>query len=145
MRAILAGLLVTICLPCMAADDDFKVLRLEQQVLDLERKVDDLSRQLADLKQRSVSASTEREESSPAPVAADTRWLSAANWSRVRRGMTEFEVIDVLGPPTTLRGARDSPARTLMYAMEIGSASFLSGNVEMKDGRVVTVNVPVLR
>src|SRR5262245_64153659 len=101
MRAILFGLLVVISLPCAAADDEFKVLRLEQQVLELERKVDDLSRQLADLRQRSLGASRGPGAPSAAPVPADTRWLSAANWSRVRPGMTEFELIDILGPPTT--------------------------------------------
>jgi hypothetical protein len=144
MRTILAGLLMAVCLTCAAADDDFKVLRLEQQVLELERKVDDLSRQIADLRQRSASTTPgPATRSSPVPI--DTRWLSVANWSRVRPGMSEFEVIDILGPPTTLRGARDAPQRTLMYATEIGSASFLSGNVEMKDGRVVAVNLPTLR
>jgi hypothetical protein len=108
-----------------------------------ERKVDDLSRQLADLRQRSVGASTEREVSSAAPVAADALAQRGELEPRASRH-DRVRVIDVLGPPTTLRGARDSPARTLMYAMEIGSASFLSGNVEFKDGRVVTVNVPVL-
>ena len=59
--------------------------------------------------------------------------------------MSEFEVIDILGPPSSVRGAPESESRTLMYAMEIGSSAFLSGRVELKDRRVVEVQVPALR
>ena len=59
--------------------------------------------------------------------------------------MVELEVISLLGPPTSLRGAADSPSRTLMYAMEIGSSGFLSGSVQLRDRAVVEVSPPVLR
>lgn len=145
MRTVCLGLLWTICLPCMAADD-FKVIELEQDVIELERRVEELSRQVFQLQQRNAAAtapSTSVEY--PAATAGSPPWLSAANWRRVRPGMGEFEVIEILGPPSSVRGAPEAQSRTLMYAMEIGSTAFLSGRVELKDRRVVEVQVPALR
>jgi len=146
MRGICGGLLLALCLPCMAADD-FKVIKLEQDVIELERRVEELSRQVAQLQQRNAAAATRPETpvERPAVTAGSTPWLSAANWGRVRPGMSEFEVIDILGPPSSVRGAPDSESRALIYAMEIGSSAFLSGRVELKDRRVVEVQVPALR
>jgi hypothetical protein len=146
MRGICVGLLLAICLPCVAADD-FKLIKLEQDVLELERRVEELSRQLAQLQQRSVGPTAPRAGPAERPSApADSpSWLSAANWGRVRTGMSELEVIDILGPPSSLRAAPDSDSRTLIYAMEIGSSGFLAGSVQVKDRRVVEVQIPVLR
>ena len=144
MRGIYGGLLLALCLPCTAADD-FKVIELEQDVIELERSVEELSRQVAQLQQRNAAATPPATPvECPAP-AGSVPWLSAANWGRVRAGMSEFEVIDILGPPSSVRGAPESESRTLMYAMEIGSSAFLSGRVELRDRRVVEVHVPALR
>lgn len=146
MRGMLPGLLLAIGLPCFAADD-FKVIELEQDVLELERRVEELSRQLAQLQQRETAFPPARATPPKCPdaQACSPAWLSAANWRRVQPGMGEFEVIDILGPPSSVRGAPEAQSRTLIYAMEIGSSAFLSGRVDLKDRRVVEVQVPALR
>ena len=146
MRGIYGGLLLALCLPCTAADN-FKVIEMEQDVIELERRVEELSRQVAQLQQRNAAAATRPEASvgCPAAMADSPAWLSAANWGRVRPGMSEFEVIDILGPPSSVRGAPESESRALMYALEIGSSAFLSGRVDLKDRRVIEVQVPALR
>ena len=145
MRGICSGLLLALCLPCMAADD-FKVIELEQDVIELERRVEELARQVAQL-QRGVASTTPPVTSPKCPEAqaCSPQWLSATNWSRIRPGMGEFEVIDILGPPSSVRGAPEAQSRTLMYAMEIGSSAFLTGRVDLKDRRVIEVQVPALR
>jgi len=147
MRGMFPGLLLAISLPCFAADD-FKVIELEQDVLELERRVEELSRQLAQLQQRgtaSTAAAGATPQKRPGAQACSPAWLSAANWRRVRPGMGEFEVIDILGPPSSVRGAPEAQSRTLMYAMEIGPSAFLSGRVDLKDRRVIEAQVPALR
>jgi hypothetical protein len=146
MRGIYGGLLLALCLPCTAADD-FKVIELEQDVIELERRVEELSRQVAQLQQRNAAAAILPGTSVECPTvtAGSPSWLSAANWGRVRPGMSEFEVVGILGPPSSVRGAPESESRALMYALEIGSSAFLSGRVELKDRRVVEVHVPALR
>lgn len=146
MRGMFPGLLLAISLPCFATDD-FKVIELEQDVLELERRVEELSRQLAQLEQRGVASTTTARVTPPkCPAeACSPPWLSAANWRRIQPRMGEFEVIDILGPPSSVRGAPDSESRTLMYALEIGSSVFLSGRVELKHRRVIDFQVPALR
>lgn len=146
MRPLAALLLATWLSPAMAADD-FKVMKLEQDMRNLERQVQELQRQVSDLQQRSRPGLETRAPAPSAAAAANTsgQWLEAANWKRIRPGMAELEVISLLGPPTSLRGAADSPSRTLMYAMEIGSSGFLGGSVQLRDRVVVEVSPPVLR
>jgi hypothetical protein len=144
MRKVAALLLTLATLPALA--DDFKVIKLEQDVRNLERQVQELTRQLTDLQRvsRGSAPAIPAAAGSQDASATSPQWLDAANWKRIRVGMTELEVIGVLGPPTTLRGA-SAEARTLMYAMEIGASGFLSGSVQLQERRVVNVQVPTLR
>jgi hypothetical protein len=146
MRAIGLGVLLAISAPCEAADD-FKIIELEQDVLELERRIEELSRQVADLQRRGTAVVVPRvaPPQCPAEQPCSPPWLRAANWRRVRPGMGELEVIEILGPPTSVRGTSEAHSRTLMYALEIGSSAFLSGQVQLAGRRVTAVQEPVLR
>jgi hypothetical protein len=148
MRGTCLGLLLAVSLPAVAADD-FKLIELEQDVIELERRVEALSRDVEQLQQRGFDRTTAPAAPGGADCAAaqpcSPPWLSVSSWERVRPGMSEFEVIGILGPPSSVRGAADSPARTLMYAMEIGSNAFLAGRVDLEDRRVTAVQLPVLK
>ena len=127
--------------------DDFKVIKLEQDVRNLERQVQDLSRELDEVRRnaRTTGArSTAKDAAREGVHHTSNDWLSADNWKRVRPGMSELEVIDLLGPPTSLRGDANS-GRTLLYAMEIGSSGFLSGSVRLNERKVVDVEIPTLK
>src|SRR5262249_61818563 len=129
----------------LAQDDaPYRGMKREQDVRNLERQVQTLPRQLDELKQQSARAgdrSAPSTRSSSASAATNsTAWLEAARWDRVRTGMSELEVIGILGPPTSLR--QEGDARVLLYAMEIGSANFLGGSVEFRDQAVSEVHKP---
>ncbi len=70
-------------------------------------------------------------------------WLDAAKWGHIRPGMTELEVLTLLGPPASMREAEGG--RLLHYAQEIGASAFLAGSVRLKDGVVAEVQIPRLR
>jgi hypothetical protein len=129
-----------------AEDDTYRLMKLEQDVRNLERQVQTLTRELDDLRQQQSRAGDHipatRSGSTPAG-AGSTAWLEAARWERIRTGMSELEVISVLGPPTSMR--QDGDTRVLLYAMEIGSSGFLGGSVELQDRAVTAVNKPVLK
>lgn len=129
-----------------AAADDYKVIKLEQDVRRLEQQVRDLSREMADLRRQTGAPSLSRPREQ-APVASPTSppWLQAKNWQRLRLGMSELEVVEALGPPTSTRLAADGAGRVLFYALEIETGSFLGGSVELRDRRVVEINTPVLK
>jgi hypothetical protein len=149
MRNLLPALIaVSLLGPSVHAQDDanYRVMKLEQDVRNLERQVQTLTRQLDELKQQSLRAGDHGAlgtRSSTAPTTSSTAWIEAARWDRVRAGMTELEVINILGPPTSLR--QEGDARVLLYAMEIGSSNFLGGSVEFRDQAVSAINKPTLK
>lgn len=148
MRYLLIALLLLLGQSAPAADNDtYRLMKVEQDVRNLEGQVQTLTRQIDELKQqlsragdRSLSGTR---SSSASAASSSTAWLEAARWDRVRTGMSELEVINVLGPPTSMR--KEGDARVLLYAMEIGSSGFLGGSVEFRDGAVTVVTRPVLK
>ena len=128
-------------------DATYRLMKVEQDVRNLEREVQTLTRQLDELRQQSSRAGDHipaATRSSMAPAAASsTAWLEAARWERVRTGMSELEVINILGTPTSMR--QEGDARVLLYAMEIGSSGFLGGSVEFRDRAVSEIRKPTLK
>jgi hypothetical protein len=127
------------------AEDPFRVIKLEQDMRNLERQVQTLQRQLDEIRgQLGRSGDRAARPAAPGPAAPESQaWLNAANWDRVRNGMSELEVISLLGPPTTMR--QEDQTRVLLYAMEIGSSGFLSGSISLRDRAVTEVSRPVLK
>lgn len=147
MRYPLLALLLLLGQSAPAADDDtYRLMKLEQDVRNLERQVQTLTRQLDEVNQkvsRAGDRSAPARSSSASAATSSTAWLEAARWDRVRTGMSELEVIDVLGPPSSMR--EENGARVLLYAMEIGSTGFLGGSVEFRDRAVTAINKPMLK
>lgn len=148
MRYPFSALLgVLLSFSAVAADDDtYRLMKVEQDVRNLEREVQTLTRQLDELRQQQSRAgdrsSSARSSSAPA-AASSTAWLEASRWDRVRKGMSELEVIGILGPPSSMR--QDGDTRVLLYAMEIGASGFLGGSVEFRERAVTAINKPVLK
>ncbi len=146
MRAFLIALALVLAIPAHAAED-FRVMKLEQDVRTLERQVQALQRLVGELQLRARQANpalevnADRGASSTEP---DQAWLNSAAWNRVRTGMSELEVIEILGKPTAMRpDANDR--RALLYTLEIGATSFLTGSVSFGNGKVVEIQKPAVR
>lgn len=128
--------------------DDLKIAQMEQDIRELKRQVDQQARRIENLESELARS---RASLAPPPgrpgAAADVSrtWLNIANWDRLKPGMAELDVIALLGPPSTLRKAPDGNAQTLLYALEIGVGSFLSGSVTLIDKRVSEVSKPALK
>jgi hypothetical protein len=133
------------CLPFAATADDLRVSQLEQEVRRLERQVLALSRRLDELQRPSFTPERRIGPASGAVVApaSGDGWLDAARWRRVKPGMSELDVIGVLGPPTSMR--EESGERVLLYALEVGASGFLGGSVTLRERVVTAVQIPVLR
>lgn len=139
---IVSSLLMAV--PVNAAED-FRVMKLEQDVRTLEREVQTLQRQLIDLQRqdRAASVAVPRTKREPPANEPDT-WLNAAAWDRLRDGMSELAVIEILGKPTALR-ADSQDRRVLLYTLEISTTGFLTGSVVFAAGKVVEIQKPALR
>jgi hypothetical protein len=127
-----------------AAADDGRVSFLEQEVRNLQRQSLALSRRIDELERRSTPLATAREHLVPETAASRSdAWLDAGSWRKLRPGMSELEVVTVLGPPTSMREI--DGARVLFYAMEIGTSGFLGGSVKLRDRVVSEVRPPTLQ
>ena len=142
MRYSLVALLALMCHGAMAADDDtYRLMKVEQDVRNLERQVQTLTRELDSWNSNRAYRRSRLGIHAPSGApsrTSSTAWLEAARWDRMRTGMSELEVIDVLGPPTSMRQEGDT--RVLLYAMEIGASGFLGGSVEFRDRAVSEIN-----
>jgi hypothetical protein len=142
MTRVLIALLM---LPLTAtAADEQRLSFLEQEVRNLQRQVLSLSRQVDELRTRpDRPAVPPAERTGAASPASPDQWLEAKRWRQLRTGMSELEVINTLGAPTSMR--EDGGARVLLYAMEIGASGFLGGSVTLRDRVVVEVRQPALQ
>lgn len=124
-------------------DDYNRIIRLEQDVRDLERQVSTLQREVNELRRRQGAPRLEPGSTVSEPVASSDTWVDAKKWQALRLGASEMEVIEILGPPTSMRA--EGKLRTLLYAMEIGASGFLSGSVSLEERKVVAIELPVLK
>lgn len=138
----LAFLLSSVPLLAQAADEG-RVSFLEQEVRNLQRQVQSLTRQVEQLTTRPERLAPRAPASAPAALPPSDAWVSAAKWQRLRNGMSELEVVELLGPPTSMRA--ENGARVLLYAMEIGSSGFLGGSVTLRDRAVTAFRKPELQ
>lgn len=140
--ALLLTLLSALPMSALAVDE-VRVNQLEREIRDLQRQVLTLSRQVEELQRVRPERPADRAVAAASRPVDSTAWVDAAKWRRVRVGMSELEVIEALGPPTSMR--EDQGARVLLYAMELGASGFLSGSVTVRDRRVADVQAPALR
>ena len=138
-------LLVLLILPLGAsAADDTRISFLEQEVRNLQRQVQALSRQMDDLRTRPDRLDTPLSTTpAPTPPSSLPRWVDASSWRKLRPGMSELDVIGLLGAPTSIR--EESGSKVLLYAMEIGASGFLGGSVRLRERSVIEVNQPTLQ
>lgn len=142
--AVLAA--IVLCAPmAAAAADDLKISQIEQEIRLLHQQLREQARQIETLRTQLAQRAALPEVRTPslAPATRSDAWLDASKWARVQVGMSEFEVIALLGPPTSMRST--DGGHVLLYAMEIGATGFLGGSVTLRDRSVAQVQNPQLR
>ena len=147
-RAMIATLLTAFAVNA-TAQDALRIQELRQEINELQRLVRDQSRRIdaleRQLNQSRLTPSPGATSRSPsaAPSPATDKWLVPAAWEKLRTGMTEQQVLDSIGYPTTSRGGDTS--KTLFYTVQVGASGFLSGRVVIVDKVVQEIQKPILR
>jgi hypothetical protein len=120
---------------------------MEQRIRDLENTTREQARLIAQLQSQSGGGRNFNSPAAPSRPAGSTeqRWLSASNWTRLKPGMSELQVIELLGVPTQIRISSDGRTRSLLYAMEVGRSGFLSGKVDLQDSKASNIELPQLK
>jgi hypothetical protein len=125
-----------------AAADEGRVTFLEQEVRRLQQQVFALGRRIDELERPAPSAPAMRPRAA-GPAPSSDAWIDAGKWREVRKGMSELEVVGLLGPPTSMREIGGD--HVLFYALELGASGFLGGSVKFHDRIVTEVRPPVLQ
>jgi hypothetical protein len=129
-----------------APADDARERQLELDVQQLRRELMAQSRRIDELERLAGRGGIRETAVATIPVSPVLpNWLMAPNWERVRQGMSEAEVRQVLGAPTSVREGSTAQRKTFFYALEVAPEAYLAGSVEIADGKVAEVKKPVLR
>jgi hypothetical protein len=137
-KLALIGLLM--CGPMIAQTHDPRVDDLQKETAQLKRRLADQDARIAEL-ERTVKALQAAATPLPARIPAETPpWYRASNWTQIKTGMSEAQVVAILGPPTSVDSSIDK--RTLLYTPDPNSTSTLTGNVTLIGDRVTAMIPP---
>jgi hypothetical protein len=136
-----AGLLVLICGAAVAQTRDPRVDELTKETAQLKRRIADQDARIAELERAVKLLQTAAAPPMPTPIPSPTpQWHKASNWTLIKTGMSEAQVVEILGPPTNVDSSIDR--RTLNYAPDSNSTSTLKGSVTLIDDRVTAMTPP---
>lgn len=134
----------TPALPAQAQARDPRVDQLTKDTEQLKHTVADQEKRIAELEttvKMLQAQSAPPAPPPPAPIPNPTPpWASPTSWNRVKPGMSQADVEQILGAPTSVTSVEDS--RTLYYQPGSSSASTLSGTVTLQDDRVTAMAPP---
>jgi hypothetical protein len=121
---------------------DPRVDELTKEMAQLKQRITDQEARIAELERAVKSLQSAAPPSMPAPIPSPTPpWHRPASWNQIKTGMSEAEVVSILGPPTSVDSSIDQ--RTLLYAPDSKSTSTLKGSVTLIDDRVSAMTPPV--
>ena len=140
MKTIISVLAIVLCLGVTSTTawaDDFARIRqleddvklLKQSIVKQGNRIDTLERSLPNYNKN-------------LPTESDTSdgWHNLINWQSIKHGMSERQVISILGQSTSSIGLL--PIRTIYYRGKV-NGSFVTGNIVFDDGRVMAVSIPM--
>jgi outer membrane protein assembly factor BamE (lipoprotein component of BamABCDE complex) len=137
---VATNLLLLACGPAMAQTRDPRVDDLTKETAQLKRTIADQERRIAEL-EKTVKALQGAVTPATARIISDTpAWRVPSNWSLIRKGMSESQVMEILGTPTSVQSAIDT--RTLLYTPDSRSGTTLNGSITLTDDRVIASTPP---
>jgi hypothetical protein len=131
------------------ADDAARISRLESEIRLLRTRVDEQQRRIVRLEEQLKRQASEpvaatipakREDRMPAVSPDRLLWHSPESWTRISKGMSEEQVTDVLGQPTSVETF--GRYKTLFYRGTVPGPGAVSGHINLLDDRVLAVTEP---
>ncbi|MGH8249200.1 MAG: hypothetical protein ACREVI_00655 [Steroidobacteraceae bacterium] len=150
--AVVSGAMAAAYPGSALADDAARIGQLESEIQRLRTQLNEQNRRIQRLeallesRQNGALIGTipgRHEERATAGDSATLPWHAPESWNRISDGMTEPEVIAILGEPVAVESA--GWLKTLFYRGAAPGLDSLSGHVNFRDGRVVAVSKPALR
>lgn len=127
--------IVSLSMSALAAGADSEqkeVDALYKSVITMMNQISELEARVARLERRSAEPFAPATAAAPKPNASSKAWLIRSNWSKLRVGMSEARVKQILGAPTK-RDVNSIGYVTLKYSGPNAQGIYLTGNVELND------------
>ncbi|MBI3044198.1 MAG: hypothetical protein HYY78_15365 [Betaproteobacteria bacterium] len=132
--------------PALAQQSE-RVRHIEREIQILKKALEDQGRRI-ELLERAIQGPSQAVEPT-APTGAQNQppsfsaypWHDKNSWGRVKDGMSEAQVMSILGRPTSVNTV--GGFKTIFYRGEVAGSGSVSGNVKLQDDRVWQVNKPV--
>lgn len=141
-----------------AADADAeRIAQLEQRLLQLEQRLDSQEQETKEVKTLAASGAANAGQSGSSftgnPLALDImagsawrnlRWTQEEQWAGIRKGISEEQVIELLGsPPRSLDSLKPRVDKVFWYETSLRDRSnALRGKISFKDGKVIAIKKP---
>ena len=132
-----------------------RIARLEARLLELESRLAETEQETKEVKVLAANSSAGTSNASILGNAAtfdilansawrNLRWTDEAQWVSIKRGMTEEEVIELLGsPPRTVKSVKPRVDEVFYYETSIRDAkNSLRGKISFRDGKVIAFQKP---
>lgn len=140
LRNLALCISLAVPLTVLAQSRDPRIDELKKDTAQLKSTIADQERRIAEL-EKTVKALMSAAAPLPKPIPSPTPpWQVASNWNQIRKGMSEAQVVGILGPPTRVDTAID--VRTLLYQPDSHSTITLNGSVTLTDDRVTALSPP---
>ncbi len=116
---------------------------LKRVIAEQDRRISQLEKAVEALRLAPAPTKEQAAAAEPAPPKnAKALWQNPAAWEKIKEGMTESEVVALLGKPTSVENEATYRVLTYETKKSMGAGS-LSGKVKLLDGRVWLVESPI--
>ena len=154
--AILATVSALTVTAASLSTDEERIARLEARLLESELRLSDTEQETKEVKVLASSAVANGGDSSSILGNAATfdilagsawrnlRWTQEDQWDGIRRGVTEEQVVEILGhPPRSVKSMKPRVDMVYWYETSIRDRSnSLRGKISFKDGKVIAIQKP---
>lgn len=124
-----------------SADDSAQIHEMERQISLLKDIVAEQGARIRKLELLQGTTPTQSRSSEAGSISA-TRppWHDPKAWSRLKTGMSEAQIVSILGRPTSVE--RISFHR-LIYRGEVAGSGYVTGSVSLHNEQLFTISEPV--
>jgi hypothetical protein len=132
--------LLSFPLLAQAQAHDPRIDQLEKETAQLKATVAEQGHRIAEL-ESALKTLQAVLKPTPKPIPGPTPpWFEPSNWIKLSPGMSEEEVVAILGPPSSADGKID--VRTLVYETGPSETRSLKGSVTLTDDRLTGAQPP---
>ena len=116
--------------PTFAHENLSKGQEILEEIKKLKEISDDINVQIKNLEQKIhyIYAQQEGSVKNVTPLSSEYGWHKKSSWDKLKHGMSEQQVISILGPPTKIE--KSTYVRTLHYQGEVKNSGYVSGFVQ---------------